>query len=310
MKVCELYDHVAQLGFEDDLLEYDKHFVLTANRSLFEVAALRPQVGSVLIHHEPLENLIKDTFAPQKKIDEVIFSADGAKAFYFEVCGTGEVYVEWFNTTSGEWTNCYPGGQSKISFATGGSFAAFRGHFKYDGAFCTGEVRLRFAGDYVYSYRNVALYRNLMGALETDIPACEAYTAYDMSILANKFLSLCRPPIVDDGTHKYLTGGEYDIENDRIILLPYDQPGVYKIRYNRQPAKIEDDGDPAHNEADIDLDEDLCELLPLLIAAYVWADDEDAKAQYYLNNYNQQAAIIMAKARNTTPVRFRDTNGW
>ena len=100
MKVCELYDHVAQLGFEDNLLEYDRHFVLTANRALYEVAALRPQTGSVLVHHEPLENMINNSsFAPLKKTDDIIFTEDGAKAFYFEALGHGTCHVERFNVT-------------------------------------------------------------------------------------------------------------------------------------------------------------------------------------------------------------------
>ena len=307
MRVCELYDHVAQLGFEDTMLEYDRHFVLTANRALYEVAVLRPQTGSVLVHHEPLENMINNSsFAPLKKIDDIIFMEDGAKAFYFEAYGIGSCHVEKYNESTGTWTDCY----APIAINSPNTYTAYRNFFKYDNEFVEGQVRLRFTGDYVFYVRNVAIYQYLLGANAADIPAYEPYTAYDISAMAPDFLTLYKPPIVDDGTHDYLSGNEYDVENGRVVQLPYGKPGVYKIRYNRKPTAIADDGDPAHNTAVIDLDEDLCQLLPCLIAAFVWADDEDAKAQYYLAQYNAQAALIMAKTRNTEPVQYKNTYGW
>ena len=307
MKVCELYDHVAQLGFEDTMLEYDKHFVLTANRSLYEVASLRPQTGSILIHHEPMENMITNfSFAPQKKTDDIVFMEDGAKAFYFEACGLGTCHVEKYNESTGTFTDCF----APIAINSKGHYTAYRGFIKYDNNFVEGEVRLRFTGNYVYYIRNVALYEYILSDEVNDIPAFEPYTKYDVSAMCSDFLTFCRPPIEDDEEHKFLSGVDYDLENDRVILLPYDKPGVYKVRYNRKPLPIANDGDPANNESVIDLDEDLCQLLPLRIAAFVWADDEDAKAQYYLAQYNAQAALIMAQTRNAAPVQYRNTYGW
>ena len=344
------------------MLEYDRHFVLTANRALFEVSALRPQTGHVLVHHEPLENMIgNSTFEPMKKIDDVVFTEDGAKAFYFEAIGTGVCHVEHFNVgqiatfmaikgktnsdmaellgmdlslfnkkMSGAegkkfssievdtmcdilkisyndlFTDCF----APITINSPGRYTAYRNFIKYDDNFIDGEVRLRFTGDYVYFIRNVAMYEHIMSGNVADIPAFEPFTEYDISAMADNFLALGKPPIVDDATHAYLNGSEYDMENGRIILLPYDRPGVYKVRYTKKPTPIADDGAPAENQANIDLDEDLCQLLPYLIAAFVWADDEDAKAQYYLQQYKAQEALILATQRNPEPVPYRNTYGW
>ena len=309
MKVCELYDHVAQLGFEDTMLEYDRHFILSANRALFEVASLRPQTSHVLIHHEPMENMIKNySFAPVKKMSDIVYTADGAKAFYFEACGYGYCHVERCREVDNVWVweDCY----APIAISSPGTYMPFRNFITVDSNFVNGEVRLRFTGDYTFYVRNAALYEEILGPNVSDIPAFEPFTSYDVPMMADDFLRLYKPPIVDDGTHAYLRGSEYDIENGKAILLPYDKPGVYKVRYIRKPAPIVDTESPATLQDVIDLDEDLCQLMPLLIAAYVWADDEDAKAQYYLSQYQQQAALIRATEAKSEPVQYRSTYGW
>ena len=329
MKVRELYDHVAQLGFEDNMQEYDKHFVLTANRALFQVSALRPETRSIIIHHEPLDNMISNAtglFTPQKKVQDVIFMADGAKSYYFEAIGNGTCAIEWFvpDTESeddvpsdnhppryigpddtGTWYPC----ASPISISTK-TYQAFRGFFKHDGAFINGRVRLRFTGDYVFFFKNVALYQYILGDAIADIPAFLPTTSYDVSDMTTDFLRFCDSPIVDDASHECLNTSEYDIENETCICLPYDKPGSYKVEYYRKPNLIVDDGDSAHCDDKIDLAEDLCEILPLLIASFVWADDEPAKSEYYYTIYNAQAAIVVANARRVKPAQYRSTYGW
>jgi len=309
MRVCELYDHVAQLGFEEDMQEYDKHFLLTANRALFQVAQLRPETSCIEILHDPMPNMWKDcTFEPQKCIGETIFYADNVKAYYFEARGNITVNVERYDNDSGVYVPC----RTPITISNK-DYTQYRGFFAYDNdtVFPSGEVRLRFVSDYLYYVRNIALYEHLLSGNTEDIPAYEAFTRYDISELADDFLQLCKPPIVDDGRHLYLMNSEYDVENNRIVLLPHDRPGTYSIHYYKKPNPIVLGTVSLSESQDVvDLDEDLCSILPMLIASYVWADDEPDKAEYYLTLYNTQAALIMSKARDNSPVPYRDTHGW
>ena len=60
----------------------------------------------------------------------------------------------------------------------------------------------------------------------------------------------------------------------------------------------------------IDLDEELCTLLPILIASYVWVEDEPSMAEYYLSLYRERAMDIERRIRNATPVAIKNANGW
>jgi hypothetical protein len=47
------------------------------------------------------------------------------------------------------------------------------------------------------------------------------------------------------------------------------------------------------NEDDeIDLDEDICQILPLLVASYVWLDDEEEKSSVYRSLFYREAESI------------------
>ena len=139
--------------------------------------------------------------------------------------------------------------------------------------------------------------------------AYEPYTRYDISALKADFLALASPPIVDDDTHLLLNQG-YEVENGRVILLPYNANGVYRIQYHKTPASLVNEGSASTDETVIDLDPDLCALLPTLVAAYVWVEDEPSKAEYYMSLYRELAADVERRHKSKKPVTILGTNGW
>jgi len=304
MTVSELYRSVAQLGFEDNL-EDDSRFLFSANRALLQVNALRPATGTLVINHRPMKNKVaENTFAPILVTGELCFEACDVKSFYFEADGNGVVVAERFDPATETWRTVL-----HVDAASDGGFKSYRGLLKQDGQFTSGLFRLRFTGEYLYSVKNVAMYEHLKGPDPEDVPAFEPYTRYDISSITSDFLSLCSPPMKEEAGFQYLNEG-YDVENDRVILLPYDAEGLYKIIYNRRPTPITCDGDAVDEETVIDLDEELCALLPLLVASLVWVDDEPEKAQYYLALYQGRAADIERRRFSCTPVPFKIIGGW
>lgn len=302
MTISELYVSVAQLGFEDSL-EDDQRFFYAANRALLQVNAIRPAIRSYIINHKPMRNRVKEeTFMPVEKADELCFEASGVRAYYFEADGNGQAYIEKYDGAS--WSII---GKVKLSASEG--FVPYRGFIRDGSDIVDGEVRLRFTGPYLYSVKNVAMYANILSDRIEDIPAYEQFTRYDMSRLCSDFLSLSSPPIRADREYTCLNQG-YDVENGRVILLPYDAGGLYKIIYHHKPTLLKGDNAPKDDGTVIDLDEELCALLPILIAAYVWADDEPEKAQYYLALYRERAVDIERRLRDNTPVFIKSTNGW
>ena len=304
MTVSELYKSVAQLGFENSL-EYEDGFVYAANRAILEVNALRPQSSYCVINHRIIANeLAKPSFDPIEKTDELIFEASDIKSYYFECDGNGTAYIELWNDSSCSWSMI-----DMRSLSSNGEFKPYKGFIKNGGAFVSGRVRLRFVGNYLYSVKCVAFYRYIFSKEEADIPAFESFVRYDISKIVSDFMSLKTPPIEVDDKYRFLNQ-EYQVEDGRVILMPRDYPGVYKVLYNRLPRVLEDNGALSEDLTVIDLSEELCALLPILVASYIWMDDEPEKAQYYLSLYQSRASFIFSTTKNDMPVRIRHSRGW
>ncbi len=304
MRVSELYNQVAQLGFEDSL-ENDDRFYYAANRALLQVSSIRPAVSAYVINHKPMVNLVKEnTFSPIERSDDLCFEAADAKAYYFEADGNGTLYIERMGSASDSWVII-----GTQEFSSARRFIPHKGFIKNDGAFTTGRVRLRFVGEFLYSVKNVAMYQHTYSNSEADIPPYEPYTRYDIGALVPDFLSLNSPPISEDENYERLNQN-YDVEGGRVILLPYSSEGCFKVLYRRKPAEIINTGLASEDETVIDLDEELCTLLPILIASYVWVEDEPSMAEYYLSLYRERAMDIERRISNATPVTIRNTNGW
>lgn len=302
MTVSELYSQVAQLGFESSL-EDDDRFYFAANRALLQVNKIRPAICHYLIHHKPLKNLVRtSTFVPLEKDDDLTFEATDVKSYYFEADGNGVAYIE--KCSNGEWEII-----KEIPLESTRAFVSYKGFIKDADVFVSGMVRLRFTGEFLYYVKNVALYSQLYSAEEADIPAFEAFTRYNMSELVSDYITLHCPPIKEDGENTILNQ-DYEIEGNGVILLPYEKSGVYKILYERKIKQLENTNDVQNDDTEIDLDEELCSLLPNLIANYVWCDDEPTKAEYYMNLYRERAAEIVQTAKDVTPVRVKSSNGW
>ena len=304
MRVSELYKQVSALGFEDSL-EDDNRFYYAANRALLQVSAIRPAISSYIINHKPMANLLKvNTFSPIERSEDLCFEAPDAKAYFFEADGNGTLYIEIQDEASGAWIII--GAQE---FSSARRFVSYKGFIKKDGSFVNGMFRLRFVGEYLYSVKNVAMYRHIYSSSVNDIPDYEPYTKYDISHLVSDFLSLESPPISEDDSYERLNQN-YDVEGGRIIILPYSAEGCFKVLYRRKPKELEIEGPASDDETIIDLDEELCTLLPTLIASYVWAEDEPAMAEYYLSLYRERAADIERRIRSAAPVTIRNSNGW
>lgn len=313
MKVSELYYQVAGLGFEASL-ESDPRFIYAANRALLQVNALRPATKLYRLLHAPLKNICnEDSKNPiMKTSDELIFTAKGAKAYYFECTGNYKVSFEYL-AESGEWVGTYvhtPG----IGGLGLGFFSPNRGFCKdIRGKFLTSEteVRLRFWGDFTYTVQNVAFYDAVLSDKASDIPEYSQYCSYDISTLVNDyggvmtgFLRLAPVAVIDEDNREII-GNDVYTENGKLVYISIDKPGTYLVRYHTKPKVITE----ARSDAYIDLDEDLCALLPTLIASYLYAEDEPNLAEYYQSAYYKMAAELEARTRTIGTANITN-NGW
>ena len=308
MTIKELYDSVAELGFETELeSERLNGFILAANRAIVQINRIRPATSIYKLNHFPLVNkLSESTYEPVCKDDEaLIFSTDGAKSYFFECNGNGLAIIEKSTDLGETWETL-----SAIDLVSEkGQFEQYRG-FILDGENpYLGLVRIRFTGDYVYWVQNVAMYGSLLSKNAEDVPAYSKYIAYDIASLTDDFVSFVCPPIVDAQRDRgFLLNTDYFVEGASKILIPASIKGIYDVLYNRQNRRLSLSDEM--ETTTIDLDSELCCLMPNLVASYIWADDEPTKAEYYLTLYNAQVAEIMARQKSLNAVVYRSKTGW
>jgi hypothetical protein len=302
MKVSELYKQVAQLGFETNL-ENDSRFYYALNRALLQVAKVLPKVVSYTINHRTIPNLLGDQFTPVlKKGNELVFEVNTpAKAVYFECDGKSGDVVAISQDNNGEWS------ESEMQWSC--TLNSLNGEYKaYSGIFRENKpVRLIFKGDYSFYVRNVALYEYVFSNIVRELPAYEAFTKYDMRDRVKDFLSFAAPPITEADAKRMNQG--YEIESDSTIILPHGDSGCYTVRYIKKPSEIAF-GVGSNDERTIDLSDELCSILPLLVASYVLLEDSPDMAGHYLMQYNERVAYLERDRRNYAPVNIYNANGW
>ena len=306
MTIKELYDAVAQLGFETALEDYEEGFFPLVNRAMMQVNRVRPKMKVYKLNHFPIENKLgEDRFEPVCKGDEaLVFSCEGARSYYFECNGNGIASIEKSTDFGESWETI----DTIALKSEDGRFLSYRGFIRDDGESYLGLVRLKFDGEFLYFVQNVALYGSILSNDEKDIPVYGKFSAYDLASLTDDFESFVYPPISDatrDG--KFVLDEDYFVENVSTLLVPASLKGVFDVYYYRKISPIDSSMDVS---TEIDLDPDLCSILVNLVASYVWVDDEPTKSEYYLNLYREQVAEIMSRERHFKPVVYRNRNGW
>ena len=136
--------------------------------------------------------------------------------------------------------------------------------------------------------KTCVLTHNLDGELSPDTYINGVgYSSY--TIERDDFLCFAPSPVSKDG-RTLILGEDYFLEEEKTFLFKTEAKGEYKIRYFRLLAPITDEDE----NAELDLCEDICQILPLLIASYVWLDDEEEKSAIYRNLFYSEASQIKA----------------
>jgi ribosomal protein L24E len=222
-------------------------------------------------------------------------------AFYFEVFGEAACWIDRYDSAIGKWDP-----KSDIHFATA-AFEKRKGHIKPDGAFTNEPVRLRFIGNYDYSVRSVALFDKVYSSDEEKSPELSEYVRYDLNVMCHGFIGLADNPLLPG--YERLTG-KYFLEDGGVLLVPREYCEDLKIKYKRAPARLVWKEAPTEDDTEIELDAELSELVPILMAAYIWADEGDGKYAFYLELYRERAAEIERRQKSRAPAEYKITGGW
>ncbi len=273
----ELYNQVLHLGFENTALESDDVYIDAVNRALYQVNALRPRLGYADILHYPPENVLGNRFRDIAECyDSITFPVEGCSVLYVELAG--------------RWYVSYQGGNAQPLEEK--SDALERRKYAIE----EGVTSVTITAYPRFVYRNAMAFK----VPPATVPGVK-YTGYNLQ----NVLRYAAPPIIEEQGYGYITEG-YRIEGST-IYIDNGFKGLYRVAYHTQPTKAT--LDRVKSDDLIQLDEDLCSLLPLLVASYVWLEDEPERSEYYYSRYQEQAIDITRKGRVQQPTKYM-TNGW
>lgn len=277
MTLNELLAETYALGFED-AGRLDPAFAFAASRALRLITSEHgyEKCSKIFIPSLDISYHERELHGSQSKT--VKFVARGT-AYSFRAYGTGTFFVK-----DGTVTRAF-------TFSTADS--PFRGKI------INGEAEFTFFSGTAFTLIDFAAFASVYS--EEDIPLYAELRSYNLGEQIPDFSYATRPPTTPDGKElegAYISGEE--------LKLPATLCGELSIYYKSIPRALTvDDG-----EKDIDIPKKCLHLLPILTAAYIWLDDDEQKAAYYMQIYNDESQRLRRGTPKLIDSKYTDTAGW
>ena len=274
----DLCNEITALGFETEL-ESEERVLKAANRALMTIFTERPLYKKLTMFKSKLTPTIQIRTVSHVGGEDITIKYEGAKSYSFTTYGTGRCFVQ--------------GGSpiKTVDFSEEGEI--HRG-------FLNGSGFLRFVGEYSYTVLDLAIFSETFSEKAEDIPTLSDFREYEMKKCCSDFLAFISPP-----TDEYGMTIEGATLKGGIMSIPESYSGKINLVYKSAPQKLTGN-----------LDEEIilpsgCEHLPALLAsAYVWLDDEDDKAQYYMSLYREAMSAVKYYDRESFDNKYYNVNGW
>lgn len=107
-----------------------------------------------------------------------------------------------------------------------------------------------------------------------------------------RFLEFADTPVMV-GPTVYKQYNDFEIENDKVLIMDGSVKGSFKVFYKRAHTPFTLDSE---DSAPIELPLKVHHLVPLLASYYIWMEDENAKAVAYYNQYERLVQEIKMAA--------------
>ncbi len=278
MNLNNLINEVYALGFEAQG-GMNELIVNAANRALRQIFCDLPLERSIrLLANIPKHTVVCDSFA-HAPAEQREFTLNGL-AFSFKVSGEGEATVTDEN------------GVRSYSFNT--PYGIVRD-------FISGSATIAFLGAFRYTVTNLVCFEEITSADREKIFSADGHYTIKMSDISDDFFFFSRQPVGADMSP--IPGAV--IEGDT-VLIPISHKGEITVYYNRAPRACDVDS----LTQDIDIPECLCHLLPLLVASFVWLEDDADRAAYYASLYREGIMRIKNAARGSINTAYNDVLRW
>ncbi len=279
MTYKELYAEVAALGFESEI-ENQPALLFSANRALKSIAALAPAYGSITLIQRVIPHI---SHIPEVKYapgEQITIPLRGA-TFSLKFSGAGTITLKerqrvtpyFFDSPYAEFRRVLPNHEGELILSGGTSF----------------------------TLKDIACFAHMNGTAEADIPLIAPFRSYDMRQHTSDFFGFTTLPTDENG--KAIAGAYL---RDETLFVPSEYEGEIHLIYRRLPRAISADTP----NLQIDLSPAVSHLLPLLTAAYLWLDDDSAKAQFYMQMYLEGMRDIRISRPSSADAEAKDVLHW
>ena len=261
----------------------------------------------------PFKNMLGEkTFKTYSIVnDEMSFSIDGAKSYYFKATGkptSCKLYVG-----DREVIDFYPepdeDEEVTIDYK---KFTVFKGNVP-EVEWAEDEepstvVTLRVVAKTPVNLMNVCFY-DCEFESDEDVPQYEKYIKIKMDDVLSDFYQLSPAELYDLGTsgNEYIVADKYFQEADKTLVIERDRPGIYVIHYRAYPQKITLETPDTY---EMSLDPEVEALVPLYMASQLYKDDDNAIATVYRNEFEVGRDALSQGALIPKKEKFIPSSGW
>lgn len=256
-------------------------------------------IKSIDIAHIPVKNWI-----PQgekiKSVEsgDISYSADNIHSVYYEIMGKGTLTIKiGEDETTEEFDSTVNGSHG---------FVPVRKLIENpDGL----KVTLTFTSDYPLAIKNAAMYSANYSS-EEDIPSFALYVRYYLPDLASDFYDVDVEHVIYEGDaeiSRYKATSDFFQEGFKVLVLPRDIPGNYKIYYKAYPQEITLE---TPDDEVLALDPEVEALLPLYMASQLYRDDDAGQATAMRNEFEVAFERLKDSVSAPSSERFTSESGW
>lgn len=171
------------------------------------------------------------------------------------------------------------------------------------------HVKISFTSDYPFSLKNVALYTANYSSAD-DIPPFSLMVRYNLPELAEDYYMVDLEHVIYEGDadiSRYKATSDFFQEGFKVLVLPRDIPGNYKVYYKAYPPQITYD---TPDDYVLPLDPEVEALLPLYMASQLYKDDDSGIATVYRNEYEVAFERLKDSVSAPSSEKFTSESGW
>ncbi len=280
---------------DESTTDYLAGMPYVANEALQRLStAAKFIVKSIVIAHNPLENLITDSEAMKiHSVGNKEFTADGAHSYFFEFSGKGTLTISVGGTIVDE-----------IAIDSKNTYTEYRGLIENS----SDTVALIFSCTYPSTVKNIALYEAQFES-EEEIPEYANKVRYYLKDMCTDFYQLGDNQIFYEGIlgSGYIQTSQYYRESDNVLVLNRNEPGSYTVYYRAYPPEITE---ATLDDYELPLDREVAVLLPLYMASQLYKDDDNGIATTYRNEFEVALESLVDSSTSQGFEEFTSESGW